>query len=111
MRSSKFRELPELAEAPVDLLTRQRAKAVDPELLAAEAAQDRSINDRAPQLLLVDMSLLQIAPLFGQVADEAAGETVAFARRIEDVLQQISGNHEVRIAPEQNLAVLASLEG
>src|SRR5258708_19560949 len=109
MGSSKFRELPELPEAPVDLLARQRPKAVDAEFLAAEAAQDRSINDGAPQLLLVDMSLLQIAPLFGQIADEAAGETVARARRIEDFLQQVPRNHEVPIAPEQATSLLAHL--
>src|SRR5260370_33676933 len=101
MGSSKFRELPELAEAPVDLLTRQRPKAVDAELFTAEAAQDRSVNDGAPQLLLVDMALLQIAAFFRHVADEAAGETVACARGIEDFLQQACRHHESHLTAKE----------
>src|ERR1017187_5783715 len=110
MGFSKFRELPELAEAPVDLLACQRPEAVDTKLLAAEAAQDRSINDGAPQLLRVDVAALQIETLFGQVADEAARETIARARRIEHFFKKVSRHHEVRIAAEQDGAVLAAFD-
>src|SRR6266481_2186997 len=104
---SKFRTLPEFVEAPVDLLARQRTKAVHAELLTAEAAKNRSINDRAAQFLPVDVALLQIAALFGQIADEASRETVPGARRIEHFFEQVTGHHEVRVAAEQDGAVLA----
>ena len=60
--------------------------------------------------LALTLSGLEIDALFGQIADEAAGETVARAGGIENLFEQIAGNHEVRVAMEQNGAVFAALD-
>ena len=58
----------------------------------------RAIDDRAAEFLGVDLAVVEVEALLGQIADEAAGEAIARAGRIENLFEQIAGNHEVELA-------------
>src|SRR2546422_84489 len=75
----------------------QRAKTVYSELFAAEAAHDRAVDYRAAEIGVRDLAIAGVDALSGEVSDEAAGEAVACAGGIEDLLQQISRDHEVAV--------------
>src|SRR5208282_1089802 len=104
---SKRREFDEFVKAGVDLLTVQRAEAFHAETLAAEAAHDGAVDDRAAQLATADMVALQVEPLLRQIADKSAGKAISRAGGIEDGFEQIARHHEKRIVAEQHGAVLA----
>src|SRR5437764_684197 len=102
----------EVAEALVDLFVREAADALGAELLDVEGGHHRAVDDGAAQRPLVDVLVA------GEVAHEAAGEGVARARRVEDGLQGVGRDGEVRVervrsvevkvvapAPEEGLAV------
>src|ERR1039457_143406 len=100
----------ELLITGLDFFTGQGAKTVDAEFLAAEAAHDGSVDHGAPQFGEIEVAVMGREAAAGQVADEAAGEGIARARRVEDVFQQIARHHEVLAAAEQDGAVLAALD-
>src|SRR5581483_8478836 len=93
-----------------DLLARERAETVDSEFLAAEAAHHRAVDDGALQLVEGKIAVRRGDAASGEVADEAARETVAGACGVEHVLQEVAGGHEVAAAAEQDRAVLAALD-
>src|ERR1035438_1477142 len=78
----------ELLIAGLDCFTGQGAEAVHPELFAAEAAHDGTVDDGAAQFGKVEIAVGGRDAAAGQIADEAAGETIARARGVEDILQQ-----------------------
>src|SRR6185437_7214941 len=91
----KKRELFELLIAGLNLVPRQIAETVDAELLAAEAAHHASIDHGAPQLGHIDRAVGGIDAFAGEVTHEAAGETIASTRGIENAFEQIARRHEV----------------
>src|ERR1039457_5973826 len=98
----------ELLIAGLDCFTGQGAKAVHPELFAAEAAHDGTVDHGAPQFGKVEIAVPGRAAAAGQRTDEAAGEASARAGGGEDGSQQIAGDHEGRARAEQDGAVLAA---
>src|ERR1035437_3727644 len=100
----------ELLIAGLDLFTGQRAEPVYPELLAAETAHDGTVNHGAAQFGEFEIAVQRGDAAAGQIADEAAGEAIARAGRVEDVFQQIARDHEVLALAEQDGAVLAALD-
>src|SRR4051812_10225147 len=88
----------EFVIAIVDLRAGQGPESVHAELLAAETAQDRAVDDGTPQIGDIDLVILRLDTLTGKIADEAARETIACAGRIEHLFQQIPWRHEVTIA-------------
>src|SRR5579859_3423066 len=103
-------ELAELFKSGIDFFTRERAEALHAEAFAAEASHHGPVNHRAAQHAAADVVAIQAEAVFGQIADESAGETIARASGIENVLQQIPRNDEIRIAAEQHGAVFAALD-
>src|SRR5260370_10543084 len=104
------RELAELFKTGIDLCARERAEAFHAKSFAAEAAHDGPVNHGPAEHAAADMIALQAEAMLGQVADEAARETVAGAGGIEDVFEQVSGHYKERVAPEQHGAILAALD-
>src|SRR5947209_527553 len=96
----------QLGVALVDLLTRQPAHALGPELLDVERREHRPVGHRASQLGLVGE---RIGALRRQVAEEAARERVARPRRVLDVLERERRQREEAVADEQRRPVLALL--
>src|ERR1035437_5491045 len=109
MRALKRGVVFELLIAGLDLFTGQAAETVHPELFAAEAAHHGAVEHGAAQFGKVESAARGRDAPAGQIADEAAGEAIARARRVEDVFQQIARDHEVLAAAEQDGAVLAAL--
>src|SRR5580700_3078420 len=95
--TSKLGEVPELLEARVDLFAGESTETIHTKLLAAEAPHDGTVDHSTADLFGADVTRFQIDALFGQIADEAAGEAIARARWIEHFFEQVSGNHEVRV--------------
>ncbi len=62
------------------------------------------------QFVNIEVSVAEIETALGQVADETAGEAIARAGRIKDIFQQITRDHEKRIAPEEHRAIFAALD-
>ena len=96
--------------AGIDLGARERAEAVHAELFAAEAAHDGAVDHGTAQFGEVHRAGFGIDTAPGQVADEAAGEAVARAGGIEDILQQVTRGHEVAAVTEEDGTVLAALD-
>src|SRR5689334_6387735 len=92
----------ELFEARIDLRPLKRPEAFHAELLTAETSHDGAVDHRAAQLAPADVILFQIEALLGEIADEAARETIARASGIEDRLQQIPGHGEIGVFAEQH---------
>src|SRR5207244_3047209 len=84
------RKFAEFFETPVDLGASQRAEALHTKLLAAKATHDRSVDHGPAQVAPRDVIGFQIEALLRQVPDEPAGETIACAGGIEDVLEQVT---------------------
>src|SRR6202012_5420061 len=80
------------------------------EALAAEAAHDGAVDHGAPKFIRVDIVRLQIDARSGEIAHKPARETVARARWIENVVEQITGHHEMLVRMPENRAVLAALD-
>src|SRR4051794_19744969 len=93
-----------------DLLARERAETVDSEFLAAEAAHYRAVDDGAFELVEGEVAIRRGDAASGEVADEAAGEAVAGAGRVENVFEEVAGRHEVTASAEQDRAILAALD-
>src|ERR1035441_3634835 len=72
------------------------------EFLAAEAAHDGSVDHGAPQFGEIEIAVMGREAAARQIADEAAGEGIARAGRVEYVFQQIARHHEVLAAAEQD---------
>ena len=104
---SKLGKGPELVEACIDLGAGEITKAVDAEPFAAETAQHRSVNDSPAEFLVADVALFEVEAALGEIADEAAGEAVARASRVEDFIQQIPRDDGMSVGTEQDRAVLA----
>src|SRR5260370_32253558 len=100
----------ELLITGLDFFTGQGAEAVHPELLAAEAAHDGTVDDGAPQFGKLEIAVRGRDTLAGQIAEEAAGEAIARAGGIEDVFQQIARHHEVLVAADKGGGILAALD-
>src|ERR1035438_8542558 len=100
----------ELLIAGLDFFTGQGAEAVHPELLAAEAAHDGTVDHGAAQFGKIEIAVGGRDAAAGQITDEAAGEAIARAGGVEDILQQIARDHEVLALAEQDGAVLAALD-
>src|SRR4051794_1684760 len=86
----EVREGLELLVARIDLRPRQSAEALHAKLLAAEAAQDGTVDNGASQLFPVDLRIFQIEPAGCKRANEPAGEAVARARRIKYLVEKIA---------------------
>src|ERR1035438_5877890 len=78
----------ELLITGLDFFTGQGAKTVHAEFLAAEAAHDGSVDHGAAQFGEIEIAVMGREAAAGQVADEAAGEGIARAGRVEDVFQE-----------------------
>src|SRR4030088_1568287 len=89
-------ELAELFKSGIDFFTRERAKALHAEAFAAKTSHDRPIDHRAAEHAAADVVALQAKAVLGQIADESAGETIARAGGIENVLEQVAGHDEIR---------------
>src|ERR1017187_5286776 len=100
----------ELLITGLDLFTGQGAETVHPELLAAEAAHDGTVNHGAPQFGKVEIAVGGRRAAARQVADEPARKAIARPGRVEYVFQQIARHHEVLAAAEQNRPVLAAFD-
>src|SRR5690349_5827839 len=100
----------ELVITRLDLVAGQRPEPVHAELFAAEAAHDRSVDDGALQFGKIQISVAGRNAPAREVADEAAGEGIARAGRVEDVLEQVARRDEVAAAAEQDGAILAPLD-
>src|ERR1017187_1942217 len=99
----------ELLIAGLDFFTGQGAEAVHPELLAAEAAHDGTVDYGAAQIGKIDLAVGRADAVAGQIADETAGEAIARPGGVEDVFQQIARDHEMLALAEQNRAILTAL--
>src|SRR5690242_1350126 len=97
-RGARFK----FAIARLDFLAGERAEAVHPELLAAEAAHDGAVDDGPLELGEVELAVLRRDAASGEVADEAAGEAIARAGRVEDLFEEVAGGHEMAVAAEEN---------
>src|SRR5450759_2492076 len=100
----------ELLITGLDLFTGQGAEPVHAELFAAEAAHHGTVDHGAAQFGKIEIAVRWRDAPAGQISDEAAGEAIARARRVEDVFQQIARDHEVLALAEQDGAVLAALD-
>src|SRR5579884_1134068 len=100
----------ELFKTAVNLSARQGPESVDAETLATIAAHDRSIDHGPVQNSGVDVIVFEVQPTLGEIAYKSPGKTVPGAGGIEYVVQQIAGDDEVGIAPEQDCAVLAAFD-
>src|ERR1039457_2749656 len=100
----------ELLIAGLDFFTGQGAETVHPELLAAEAAHDGTVNHGAPQFGKVEIAVGGRRAPARQVADEPARKAIARPGGVKYVVQQIARHHEVFAAAEQNRAVLAAFD-
>src|SRR5580658_561709 len=87
-------ESPEFFKSLIDLFTGKIAEALNTKLLAAEAAHNGAIDDGAVQFSNIELAIAQIETAFRQVADKPSSKTVARTGGIENVFQQITGNHE-----------------
>ena len=101
---------PELLVTRLDFVAGQGAEAVHSELLAAEAAHNRTVDHGAAQFGEIDIAVGGRDAAAGEIADEAAGEAIARAGGVEDIFQQIARRHEVAAAAEQDGAVFAALD-
>ncbi len=81
-------EAPEFVKALVDFIARKRSETLDAELFAAEAAHDRAIDDRAMQLVHIEMAVAKVESALGKIADESSRETIARAGGIEYIFQE-----------------------
>src|SRR5215472_16854075 len=107
---SERREVTEFLEAGIDFTARQSAEPVDAEFLAAEAAHHRAVNHRTADFVVIGPGIFQINPLSRKVTHESAGETIARSGGIENVFEQVAGNHEVPVAPPEDRAVFSALD-
>src|SRR5450755_3876028 len=85
----------ELLITGLDFFMGQGTETVHPELFAAEAAHDGTVDHGAPQFGKIEIAVGGRDAAAGQVADKAAREAIARPGRVEDVFQQIAGDHEV----------------
>src|ERR1035441_4045300 len=92
----------ELLIAGLDFFTGQGAETVHPELFAAEAAHDGTVDHGAAQFGKLEIAVGGRDAAAGQLADDTAGEAIARAGRVEDVFQQIARDHEVLALAEQD---------
>src|SRR5437660_1155556 len=102
-RARRFLESGESSEffkALIDVFAGQGTKTLHAELFATETTHYGTINHGPMQFMHVDIAVLQIEAPFRQVANESARETVARARRIEYVFQEIARNHKQRVTAE-----------
>src|SRR4051794_22359612 len=81
----------EIPDAFGDLVGRQPRDTLGPELLDVVGGQRRAVGHRPAQRALVGVAAR------GEIADEAAGERVAGAGRVDDRLQRIGGHREERV--------------
>src|SRR5579884_2108637 len=100
----------ELFKTAVDLSARQRAEPLHAETLATIAAHDGSVDHGPVQDSGIEVFVFEVKSALGEIADESSGEAVAGAGGIEHIIQQISGDDEVGVAPEQNGAVLSTFD-
>src|SRR3954454_25353016 len=107
---SECRKAPEFFKAGEDFTSIKSSEALDAELLAAEAAHNGAIDYRSMKVVHIDLSVSKIESAFGKIPDEPSRKTVACARRIENILQQVTGNPKQGIVPEEHGAVFASLD-
>src|ERR1035437_206215 len=84
----------ELLIAGLDLFTGQGAETVHPELFAAEAAHHGTVDHGAAHFGKVEIAARGRDAPSVQLANEAPGEAIARPGRVEDVFQQIAGDHE-----------------
>src|SRR5262249_52981536 len=96
--------------ARLDFLAGERPETVYTELLAAEATHHRAVDHGAPQFFESDVPVRRSHALSGEVAYESAGERVACAGGIKDILQEVAGHHEMTATMEQDGAVFAALD-
>src|SRR3954452_10509168 len=82
-RGVEARDLRELVDALGDLVGGQARDALGPELLDVERRQRRAVGHGAAQGVVVAGAAAR-----GEVADEAAGEGVAGAGRVDDGLER-----------------------
>src|SRR5665213_1357465 len=104
------REGAELFKAGIDFFARERAEAFHSKAFAAEASHDGPVNHGAAQHAPADVIAFQAEAMLGQIADEAARETIARAGGIENIFKQVAGYDEIGIAPEQHGAEFAALD-
>ena len=88
-----------------DLVGREPRHALGAELLDVVRRQRGAVGHRAREEVVVD----RLVALRGDVADEAAGEAVAGAGRVDDLGQRIGGQGEEAVLGEERRAVLALL--
>src|SRR5450631_2168610 len=91
----------ELLITGLDFFMGQGAEAVHPELLAAKAAHDGTVDHGTPQFGKIDIAVGGRDATAGKITDEPAGEAIARAGRVEDIFQQIAGDHEVLTLAKQ----------
>src|SRR5690349_19137126 len=96
--------------ACLDFVASKCAKPVHPEFLTAETSHHRSVDYRTPQLFESDHAIFGNHARARQIADEAAGEAVARASRVEHVFEQIPGHHEVTAAMKHHGAIFAAFD-
>ncbi len=99
------RHRPQLLDPPVDLPGAELLQALGAEALDVERCERRRVRHRAPQELVVERSV----GVSRDVADEPAGERVAGARRVHDLLQRVRGERKEGVARDERRAVLALL--
>src|SRR5690349_5289936 len=100
----KIGQLNEAAVALLDLLHRERAQTVDTEVLDRKRRDYAAVNDRAPETAARSVAGAR------EVPEQAAGEGVAGAGRIEDFFQGIRWHGENRRIRELQNAVFAALD-
>src|SRR5689334_7423919 len=100
----------ELPIARLDLIAGEGAEAIDPELFAAETAHHGAVDHGAPQFVDIDLSVRSFDAAAREVADEASGEAVAGAGRVEDVFEQVARSHKVTAASEKDGAILSAFD-
>src|SRR5215469_11988312 len=109
-RTLKERAVFELLIAGLNLVPRQIAETVDAELLAAEASHHAAVDHRAAKLGHIGRAASGFDSLARQIPHEAAGEAIARAGGVEDLVEQVTGRHKVAVAMEQNGPVFAALD-
>src|ERR1700733_2405429 len=92
----------EFFETGINLLPSEGAEPIHTEALATEAAHHGAVNHGAAQFVRIDGFVFQIHSRAGERAHEAAGKAIARTRWIEDVVEQISGHHEMLIFMPEN---------
>src|SRR5437867_2868434 len=80
---SELRERDELAVAPLDVVAGERPEPATAEVLDDVGGEHAAVDDGAAE------SRFRAVPGARQVAHEAAGERVAGAGRVEDLLQRV----------------------